>query len=191
MKPFFWLAGGLVVLFAWLALRGIPDEVAVAPPGTTAPPAAAPAALRIAAPASPAAPQGVRVHGVIYRGAESPGSQALISVQGGTAGAFAVGEHVAQGWSLHAVGRDHVVLAQGNEKARLDVVQPVQAESRANTPAAQVTTVNLPAQPAAKEEMLPGFIPHSARESPPPRRPDPAANRRFLEERQKRLAASR
>ena len=189
MKPFFWLAGGLVLLFAWLALRGIPGEVLVAPAGTAGPPA--PAALRTAAPASPAAPQGVRVHGVMYRGAESPKSQALISVQGAAAGAFAVGEHVAQGWSLHAVGRDHVVLAQGNEKARLDVAQPVQAESRVNTPAAQVTTVNLPAQPAAKEEMLPGFIPHSAGASPPPRRPDPAANRRFLEERQKRLAVSR
>ena len=190
MKNFAWMAGLLALLFAWLALRGNPDVVAV-PAGTAGP--TQPAAFRVAAPPGPATPLGLRVHGVTYRGAESPKSQALISVRGGSAGAFGIGEHVAQGWSLLAVGRDHVVLAQGDHKARLEVMHAVNTEPAASTsPApAQVTTVNLPARQAAKEEMLPGFIPHAAGVSPPPRTPDTAANRRFLEDRQRRLAASR
>jgi len=180
MTPWPWLAGGAVVLlFGWLALGG-PAEEAAAPPMVKAvlPSQAAPTP----AAASEPAPRGIRVHGVLFRGERAAGSQALLSVEGQAAQPFRVGDAVAQGWSLDSVAPDHVVLALGSSRARLDVTYSVRAPDA--TPAAapgQPVPVSLP----AKTALPPGLTPAPAGAGPV-ERPAVTGNRRFLEDRMKR-----
>lgn len=178
MKTWFWLFGAAALLFAWLAMRGPSDEAVPAamlktvlpPPAAVAPPAVA------AAPADPQ-PLGIRVHGVLFRGARDPGSQALLSVQGTGAQAFRVGEAVAQGWSVDSVAPDHVVLAHGKARARLEVTYSV----RANDAAGPVQPIPV----AARTELPPGLTP-ALEGAAPPGPPAVTGNKRFLEDRMKR-----
>jgi hypothetical protein len=179
MKTWFWLFGAAALLFAWLALRGPSDEAAlppavvktVMPPARTAPPPA------VAAAAADPQPHGIRVHGVLFRGERDPGSQALLSVEGAGAQPFRVGDAVAQGWSLDSVAPDHVVLALGPARARLEVTYSVRAPDTA-----------VPAQPipvAAKPDLPPGLTP-AVEGAAPPGPPAVTGNKRFLEDRMKR-----
>lgn len=189
MKLWLSLACGLAALFAWLALRGGPAE---APPVAMVRTTAAPAP--IAAPATPAAlpiaaPTGVRVHGVLQKGSQP---QALMSIEGQPAHVFGVGDTVVRGWSLASVAADHVMLAQGDARARLDVSYSVSAPPAVTPPAdaaAQPVPVGLRNRTLVKDDPLPGFVKTEA--GSPVRQPNPAANRRFLEDHQKRMAAGK
>ena len=192
MKWMLFLAGGVTLLFAWLALRAPSDapQAAGPPVHAAAPPAAAPApAVRLAAAEAPR-PSGILLFGVLYRGAGDPGSQALLGVAGRPAQAFRVGDMVAQGWSLSSVAADHVMLAFGSALARLDITQSAQAQPLRT--AAQPVPVALPVN--AREAPLPGFVPHAPGTAAAPRAPGPAnlaTNRKFLEDMQKHRAAAR
>lgn len=177
MKTWFWLFGAAALLFAWLAMRGPSDEpVPAAMLKTVQPPPSAVAPPAVTTAAAQPQPVGIRVHGVLFRGERDPGSQALLSVQGAAAQAFRVGDAVAQGWSVDSMAPDHVVLAHGQSRARLEVTYSVRAND------AQV-----PAQPipvAAKTEMPPGLTP-AVQGAAPIGPPAVTGNKRFLEDRMK------
>lgn len=188
-----WLAllGGVFLLVVWLVLRGAPDA-ADATVKQQLPVPAAPAAANAPPPVVVQSPVGepapatppIVLRGVIFRGAGSDQSQALLSVSGQAAQVFRGGEVVDQGWRLESIHTDHVIVAKDGATTRLNVVgeagSALAAASGAST---------------AKEKPLPGFT-----KGPPPSASLSTArsheqNQRFLRDRQKRLdgtgAASR
>jgi hypothetical protein len=184
------LAGAAMLAFAWLALR-TPSDVAapavIVQATTAAAPAVPPAAAR-APDMGPPAPRGIRVHGVLYRGERDAASQALLSIEGRPTHVFKVGEPVAQGWSVDAIASDHVVLAHGGARARLDVSYSVAAP----TEAAGGGIVKAVAREDRKDEPVAGFMPAGAAAgSPrlgPPGPANLAANRKFAQDMQQRAA---
>lgn len=117
MRLWLWLTGAAMLLVAWLAMRG-PAESPLAPATRGAGSATLQSIL-------PPAPHGIRVHGVLS-GPESGGpAQAVLSVEGGASHVFGLGELVTQGWSLAAVEQDHVILAHGPARIRVDLLYSV------------------------------------------------------------------
>lgn len=117
MRLWLWLTGAALLLVAWLAVRG-PADGPVPPVARTASSAALQSVL-------PPAPDGIRVHGVLRGSAAGRSPQAVLSVAGGGTHVVGVGEPVAQGWSLAAVEQDHVVLAHGPARIRVDLLYSV------------------------------------------------------------------
>jgi hypothetical protein len=117
MRLWLWLTGAAMLLVAWLAMRG-PADSPVPPIALTAGSASLQAIL-------PPAPSGIRVHGVLRGPASGGPPQALLSVEGGATHVVGIGEAVAQGWSLAAVEQDHVVLAHGPARVRVDLLYSV------------------------------------------------------------------
>ncbi|MBI5275927.1 MAG: hypothetical protein HY854_05650 [Burkholderiales bacterium] len=191
MRLWLALAGGAMLVFAWLALRA-PSDVAVPMTMVKATSLPAAPAVMVPTPAALAVPQprGIRVHGVLLRGEKAAArSEALLSVEGGAAQAFKVGEAVAQGWSLAAVAPDHVMLSHGDVRARIDVTYSVQAPVE-QPPGGLVKAV---AKGDAKDEPAPGFVPAAAG-SPrtgPPGPANLAANAKFRQDMQNRLSGGK
>lgn len=117
MRLWFWLTGAAMLLAAWLAMRG-PADGPVPPLARTAGGATLQSVL-------PPPPDGIRVHGVLRGPGAGSRPQAVLSVGGSTTHVFGVGEPVAQGWSLAAVEQDHVILAHGPARTRVDLLYSV------------------------------------------------------------------
>jgi len=187
------VAAGAAVLF----MRGSP-----APPPQPSVTASLPAS-RPAAPALPPAPalapvpasapvarapgpwQRIELRGVLFQQNNPAASQALLSQDGQRAQVFHSGEQVLPGWTLQSIASDHVIVAQGAEHHRLDVVQAPSAPSAA----APAQTPRIAAASATNPVTLPGFIP-----APPGQRiaapPSLETNRRFLQDRRNRAASA-
>ncbi|HVZ46001.1 MAG TPA: hypothetical protein VHA82_19490 [Ramlibacter sp.] len=190
MKIVLALLVAVAAVFAWLASRPAarsdsPPMEATGPRGPSAAVTAIPAAT-----ASTLSPSGMRVDGVLFRGAGHPASQAFISVGGAASRPFARGEPLAQGWTLAEVRPDHVILAHGETRARLDVVGlPLAANAQpATSDDAGAAGAAGSAGAASREAPLPGFI------RLPPGAPllpavDTATNRRFVHDTRAQQAA--
>lgn len=91
------------------------------------------------APVQPAHALQLRLVGTLLRPAPHP-SLALVSVDGGAAQAFAVGERIAPGWVISSASADEIRLrSSGGQSSRIAIghneVQPMaQAESAAAAP---------------------------------------------------------
>lgn len=184
-----WLAllGVIVILgAAALFLRARPPAPPPPSPSTMLP-APPVAAVPQAAPAGPPVAssaesswQRIELRGVLFRQNDPPASQALLSLDGQRAQVFHRGEQVLQGWTLQSIQPDHVVVGQGAEQHRLDVVQ---------TASAPPDTAPAAAASAPREVPLPGFIPAPPGQAtlPPP---SLETNRRFLQDRRDKAAGT-
>ena len=183
MKWFF-LAAGAVLLGIVLALPGPgPDSAIDASPKLQAPiPAAVPVAVTPPAVSVAQAPRPTMVlRGLIYRGKGSAHSHALLDVDGKAQQPLRAGEAIAAGWTLQAIAPDHVIVGNGTDSARLDVVAGAPAAVAAAQPAAGKTV-------AANAAPLAGFAPGA----PPRMLADGKAherNQRFLQAVQERRTA--
>jgi hypothetical protein len=117
MRLWLWLTGAAMLVVAWLAMH--------APADSPLPPIARTAGSASLQSILPPAPSGIRVHGVLQGPASGGSPQALLSVEGGATHIVGVGEQVAQGWSLASVEQDHVVLAHGPARVRVDLLYSV------------------------------------------------------------------
>lgn len=146
-------------------------------------PAAAVTAAPRAVPAALPRPTGMQVQGVMAR-ADAARSQALVHTQAAGAQLYRVGDTIADGWVLRRVAPDHVVVAQGQTEARLEVAGQAQAAGAAAQPPG---TASAAASGAADRNIPPGLV----RGPPPPVvSGTPEGNRRFLQDRRDRMAAA-
>ena len=153
MKWLALLAGGAVVVaLLVIFLRPVNEAPAVAGLAVSArtvaaPPAQDPPQL----PTGPAISGIVRLQGVVYRGKDGAQSQALLSVNGQAEQMYRPGEVVVDGWSVHQINPQQVVLAKGGTLARLEMLaQPSRVARAADASAAAP-------QLAASAQPLPGF----------------------------------
>jgi hypothetical protein len=167
-------AVGLAMLFT----RGRPAE---APPIAVGIPAPSPgAALPAPAPPARSTPPRIELLGLVFLQGGGSTSQALLSIDGQRAQAFRAGEPLQKGWLLHSIAKDHVIIANGAEQLRLEVVH-----AKGTAAAAAAASAPLPA-----ERPLPGFVPTPAGAAVQSAAPSTETNRRFLQDRQKRAAGA-
>ena len=159
MKWLALLAGGsLVVALLVIFLRPADEAPVVAGlPISTRPVPAAPVQDPPRLPAGPGIAGIVKLQGVMYRGKDGAQSQALLSVNGQAEQMYRSGEAVVDGWSVHQISPQQVVLAKEGVLARLELLtQPSRVAQGAGASVA-------PPQLAASTQLLPGFAP-----GPPP-----------------------
>jgi len=185
MKWFLLLAGAVLVAIV-LALPGPAPVLDASPKAPLPAPVPAVAPVTVSQPRADSAPASgqppIVLRGLIYRGKGSSESQALLGVEGKPQQLFRAGEPVAGGWSLQAIGPDHVIVTNSAATSRLAVVHAPAAPISAQAPAAGKGV-------DAKDAPLAGFTPGG----PPSARSDGTAterNRRFMQAVQNRRAAN-
>jgi hypothetical protein len=151
----------VAVVSAFVTRRTEPDPVVT-------PPAPAPVTQPAPPAAVPLMPPPVRADGVVER---SGVREALLSVNGGPVQRFLAGAPLIAGWNVASVGEDHVMLANGDRRVRLDVA--------GNAAAAAASSAGSRAPPQQQAQM-PGFVAGGI--PPPPPGVASDSNQRFREE---------
>lgn len=171
----------------WFALAGRSNDPA---PGVLAPAVPAPVEIPSAqapgpllAERAPDSHPRMVLHGVMLQGKNGESSHALLGLDGQAARSYRVGELISEIWTVASIAADHVMIANGPTRARLELKPGAVSSAAPGAPTASAS--------APKDSPLPGFSPGLRANAGPPDAAALEVNRRFLKARQEKLGAAR